>query len=83
MKCVLGNCYSIRSRGIRLQPVSPHPLLHQKGKQKPVLAMAVGGLVLMGAGGSQVPTEASYLNVGQETYETDQVGKVTIKRRNQ
>lgn len=51
----------------------------KKESKKPVLAMAVGGLVLMGAGGSQVPAEASYLNVGQETYETDQVGKVTIK----
>lgn len=51
----------------------------KKESKKPVLAMAVGGLVLMGAGGSQVPVEASYLTVAQETYETDQTGHVTIE----
>lgn len=50
----------------------------KKESKKPVLALAVGGLVLFGAGGSQVPAEASYLDISQETYETDQLGKVTI-----
>lgn len=51
----------------------------KKESKKPVVALAVGGLVLMGAGGSQVPAEASYLSISQETYETDQIGQVTIK----
>lgn len=51
----------------------------KKESKKPVLAMAVGGLVLMGAGGCQISADASYLKVDQETYETDKVGKVTIK----
>lgn len=48
--------------------------IRHKQPKKPVLLVAVGSLLLMGAGGSQAPVEAAFLEVTPQQLETDASG---------
>lgn len=51
----------------------------QKKPKKPVLLIAVGSLLLMAAGGSQVPVEAAYLKISPQQLETDPSGNCHLE----